>query len=156
MVKNLYLLRHGQAAHALHSSDFERSLTENGRDQIKRLGEHLKYVLKPDKIYCGTSRRTTETAEILMNTLGMDVQVTFDESIYEASLLTLLKVVTKTEETYSTCLLIGHNPGISYLFEYLISRFRVLSAGEIAHIKFENMTWSELAKGTGTEMPLHV
>lgn len=156
MVKNLYLLRHGHAETIRGTADFDRRLSETGHRQLSGLGTDLRSIgFNPDKIYCSPSKRTIQTTEIVLGALELELPVFYEEGIYEASLRSLLTIVMKTEDAITDCLLIGHNPGISYLFDYLIgSGFRSLAPGEIVAIEFEDLTWSELSKGTGMEKAL--
>ena len=152
MVKQLYLLRHAQAENLRGGSDFDRSLTGLGVEQVRNLVKHLKSTaFEPGKIYCSPSIRTVQTTDLLLDGLGLDVPVFYEEAIYEASLRSLLNVLMKTEEGFSRCLLVGHNPAISHLCEYLTGTgFHNLAPGEMALIELADLEWSELSKGTGT------
>lgn len=151
MVKNLYLLRHGQAAVNYGLNDFDRPLTALGNSQLRSLGNRLqKTGFSPNKIYCSPSNRTRQTCGILIKELNYSLPVEFVDGIYEASVKTLFDLVTSADDSYSSVLIIGHNPGISYLFDYLTNNDHTgMSPGEIMHVVFENLSWSEVSKGTG-------
>ncbi|MFH6984395.1 histidine phosphatase family protein [Marinoscillum sp. 108] len=151
MVKNLYLLRHGQAEYGFQGSDFDRSLTVNGVIQLRSLGQAMKLKsFYPDKVYCSTANRTQQTAEIFTEELDYTLPVHYMEEIYEASVRTLFELITKQDEADSVILIIGHNPGISYLYDYLTSaNFGDMTPGELVRIEFEDLAWSEISKGVG-------
>ena len=83
-VSTIYFIRHGQASFG--SKDYDR-LSGLGRDQALCLGEYLAGIgIAFDAAYCGSLRRQTETAEIVMRALKanptvppIDVVDDFDE-----------------------------------------------------------------------------
>lgn len=156
MTKNLYLLRHGEAGQSMNIKDFERTLTERGADELRSLGIEMKQKgFLPELVYCSTSVRTRQTAGIFLEQVGYNGPVTYLEEIYEAPVNTLFNIVTNTEAKFRVILLIGHNPGISYLLDYLSTNRRGnLAPGELVNIAFEDVRWSEVTKGLGTKIPV--
>lgn len=151
MVRKLYLLRHGRTEHGFQMPDVERALTRTGSDQVASLGKDMgKKGFCPDVIYCSTARRTRQTAGIFTGQLDCQCAVEYREEIYEASVRTLLELVAKTDDRHHTALLIGHNPGLSYLYEYLTGAGADdMLPGELVCIGFEVVPWAEVSKGTG-------
>ncbi len=158
MVRNLYLLRHGQAEHAMNTNDFDRSLTPKGASDIVALGSKLKADgFLPDIVFCSPSLRTRQTAEILLSALGSDIYVEYIDEIYEASVKTLFDTVVSADMNHHDVLLIGHNPAISYLNDYLTKENnRDLSPGQISKITFADQSWDEISKGTGNSVSLEL
>lgn len=84
-----FLVRHGEAEHnVLHVGSSqpeitERHLTENGKQQIGRVASMLKE-RGVDAIICSPLLRTRETAEILSDATG--VQVDIDDRLHETGL----------------------------------------------------------------------
>lgn len=73
----LYFMRHGEANPC--EDDFIRSLTHNGRKQVKALAERWKHEnIYFDKIIASPYRRTIETAEIIGDTLGCPLEIDDD------------------------------------------------------------------------------
>jgi len=153
MIKNLYLLRHGQAEHGFSLDDFDRSLTPAGISQLTSLAMALKrQSFYPDHVYCSPARRTQQTVEILTEQIDYTLPVDFLKDIYEASVRTLFEIVTGTDESFDNILIVGHNPGLSYLYDYLTSSsFGDMTPGELVKIEFENQKWFEVTKGSGTK-----
>lgn len=76
----LYIVRHGEAQgnvernfHGWYDSD----LTENGREQIKRLSAYFKDI-RIDAAYSSDLRRTKETAEVVAGERGLTVKTRAD------------------------------------------------------------------------------
>ncbi|MFT7031002.1 MAG: phosphohistidine phosphatase [Marinoscillum sp.] len=156
MVRNLYLLRHGHAEHATNIKDFDRSLTPKGASEVVALGSKLKAAgFLPDIVFCSPSLRTRQTAEILLSAIGSDIYVEFIDEIYEASVKTLFDTVVSADVNHYDVLLIGHNPAISYLNDYLTKENnRDLSPGQISKMTFVDQSWDEISKGTGNSATL--
>lgn len=152
MVKKLWLLRHGQAGHQAGQSDFDRDLTEMGKDTVMQLGKEMTArEFYPDLVVCGASRRTRQTATYFLKELPRHGKVVYLDQIYEASLATLLQVVNDTDKSINNLLMIGHNPGISYIFDYLTGQtLGNLRPGELVELTFADLEWSEISKGSGT------
>lgn len=70
----LYLMRHGEVNSC--EDDFTKSLTDNGRKQVKALANKWKHEnIYFDKIIASPYRRTIETAEIIGDTLGCSLEI---------------------------------------------------------------------------------
>lgn len=113
-VKRIYLIRHGKAEDydaVRHASDADRRLTPEGKDDLARIGKHLRRV--DDKIEVVLSsplRRARETAEILADALGVKVEI-FSELEPPMSANRLLTKVRRRIEVRMA--LVGHEPGLS-------------------------------------------
>lgn len=156
MVRNLFLLRHGQAAHDFNLKDFDRPLTGAGRNQLEAMFARLHDEgFYPDKVYCSPSRRTMETCSIFVEHVNYTIPVQYENDIYEASVEKLFKILTASNDQETSILMIGHNPGISYLYDYLSDnksrrpQFSGLAPGELVQLVFENLSWAEVSKGLG-------
>ncbi len=155
MRKELYLLRHGEAESGYGMRDVERPLTDRGINDITALALQLKKQdFYPDHIYCSTAKRTRQTCQILIEQLDYSLPVDFRQEIYEASVKTLFDLVCSTNPNHHTVLVIGHNPGLSYLFDYFTKRFGNLGPGDMLKIAFENQEWVAVSKGTGMKQSL--
>jgi len=64
----LYLIQHGEAKS--EREDPERSLTEKGEEEVKRISEAAKRLnLRPSKVYHSGKLRARQTAEMIANAL---------------------------------------------------------------------------------------
>jgi phosphohistidine phosphatase len=111
--RTLLVLRHAKSAHPERIADIDRPLTPRGRDDARAAGAWLRlHGYRPDLVLCSPARRARETCEALGLT---DSPTRYDRSLYEASEGDLLSAVTETDDAVGVLMLIGHNPGLSYL-----------------------------------------
>ncbi len=123
-MKTVYLLRHAKSEwDKPFKSDHERPLSKRGRKNAKALRELLKErIEKIDMAYISDSERTTETFDILVKNNSIVWNKKFTDKVYEANLNDLLDLIKNTENEYNSILIIGHNPGLESLANYLIMR----------------------------------
>ncbi len=154
MSKYLILIRHGEAAEReSDQTDFDRFLTGNGVQAVSNLGRHLSNKnTQPDIIITSPAVRAFGTAQLVAEQLNYDsARIHNNEEIYEASVRTLLQVVNQLKEEWNSVLLVGHNPSISYLAEYITeAEIGDMSPGSAAQISFELDKWPQISAGTGT------
>lgn len=118
----LLLLRHGKAESPQGIADIERPLSDEGRGDIRRIGQFLgANGLAPEFVVTSPARRAVESAETCMEAAGARVdRIVRDARIYEASLATLRDVVTDHREQAEHVMLVGHNPGLQALLDDLV------------------------------------
>ncbi|MBC8111162.1 MAG: histidine phosphatase family protein, partial [Verrucomicrobia bacterium] len=123
MTKNLYLVRHAKAEpQSTGLPDFDRQLNDIGMQEATKMGKLLSDLqIKPDLIVSSPASRTTTTAEILCDWLDYTASaIRFEMLIFEsASMEKLLGIINGFSEEKQHIILVGHNPLISYLAEYL-------------------------------------
>jgi phosphohistidine phosphatase len=148
-MKQLFLLRHGQAAFS-EGSDFQRSLTQKGIDDLKKMGKILSdRVLNVDIMYCSSAQRTIETSDLIKNYIGVKEEV-FTREIYEGDLFDLLTILENAPFLANSCLLVGHNPAISLLLAHLTQEsYFGLQPGMMAAVELEINQWSRIGEGSG-------
>ena len=120
----LLIMRHAKADRAGHAdADFDRTLTDRGERDAKKMGAWLKKKkIIPDMIVSSPAARAERTALIVSREIGFDpAGIVMDKKIYEASLADLLKVTAAYARAAGCLLLIGHNPGLEELLDYLSS-----------------------------------
>ncbi len=141
--KMLYLLRHAKSSWG-HSdlSDFDRPLNKRGRHDAPEMGRRLrKRGTLPEIIVCSPATRAFETAQLL--DLGIEPLV-FDETIYEASVGSLLTVIHSLDDRYGSAMLIGHNPAMTWLASELTGAdIDPLSTCAVATIRLTTGHWSQ-------------
>lgn len=125
-MKTLILLRHGKAVKESPSgNDYDRTLEERGKAEVSQMSHLLKEKkFIPEIIVASPAKRTSKTAEIVLKELGLNKsQLEFESSIYDASLQDLMHVIRALNNTYSTVMLVGHNPSITGLVGFLTPTF---------------------------------
>ncbi|TDO22753.1 SixA phosphatase family protein [Pedobacter duraquae] len=154
MAKQLIIVRHGKAENQHpDGSDFERNLTERGRNNSAEMAERMKIrALIPDYLLSSPAPRALQTCEIFAEVWNMDKQaITTDESIYEAPLKALLKAVNALPDSSVKAAMFGHNPGVAQLALTLTDAdiYDVPTAGVVV-INFNADAWAEISANTGT------
>lgn len=150
-MKVLYLLRHAKASETDASvTDFERPLTDVGRDEAERIGRWLvKSHARISLVVSSAAFRARETAEIVLRTASLDVQPFLDARIYEASLDTLVKVVNELPDDKGSVILVGHNPGMAELLSFLSRTPRQMPTCALAQILVNCSKWKEVERDSG-------
>lgn len=121
MPRRLTLLRHGHAQVSAAGGDVDRALDETGRAEVAATASAFAEFERPSKLLVSSARRTRETAEIVIHTLGLEhVQTEYLPELYLASAATLRRTLDLQPDDHTRILLIGHNPGLSdFVFEML-------------------------------------
>src|SRR5688500_2766855 len=105
-MKSLTLFRHAKAEpDSAGGRDFDRRLTDRGRDDSKRIGEEIRELgMDLELVLSSPAARAAETAELA----GLAPR--FDERIYDASAGGLLAIVQEGGGEVARLALVGHNP----------------------------------------------
>jgi phosphohistidine phosphatase len=148
-MRTLFLLRHAKSSWKDETlSDFERPLNSRGRKAAQTMSAFLKQEqIKPDLILSSLAVRARETIEIMMRSTRLEVNLRFDERIYEASAGRLLEVVTQIEDENRTVMMVGHNPGFEELLTALTGKIETMPTAALAKITFKTSSWNNAVKG---------
>lgn len=156
MPKHLFLMRHAEAAEKMpHSPDIERQLTTKGLNQAVQTGAQLlAFGIPIDGIVSSTAERARQTASLAADAMKFDSRkVIFDEEIYSASARTLFNFVTNLDDALSSVMIVGHNPTLTYLSEYLTQEvIGDMSPGSVVVMIFDVSTWKEVSQGNAKLM----
>lgn len=153
MKKKLILVRHAKTKPAENGQkDFDRELMAEGIKNASLIGKHFfKSSLELDRIISSPAERAANTAQLLAEQMRYELAaIEYDENIYEASVRNLLNIINNFNTDWQTTMLVGHNPAISYIAEYLTGDGvdNVVSSGVVI-IEFDNMEWNEISQGSG-------
>lgn len=114
-MKQIILIRHGDAPKSLSMMDFDRELSEIGNKQAVKSAEHLERY-KIGHVLCSPVPRTRQTLEIIQKNLNLeDNIIEFAPSIYENNYDTLARLVHIQDNNEDTMLIVGHNPSLLQL-----------------------------------------
>lgn len=143
-MKTLYLLRHAKSSWKDEGLlDIERPLNGRGRRAAQTVGEFLKKEKTiPDLVLSSSAVRARQTTEIVIATTKLNVDVRFDERIYEAGPQRLLEVVRQIEKTKETVLLVAHNPGLEEFLELLTGTVATMPTGTLSKISLKASNWA--------------
>ena len=151
-MKTLYILRHAKSSWDDHSlSDFERPLNSRGLKAALFMGSLMKERgFIPDVIVASPAMRAKQTAELVRDAAQFQPTIQFDSRIYEASVGTLVSVLSEIDNSLNSALIVGHNPGAEGLVYYLTSEITPMPTAALAAIELNIRTWNEIDGGCGT------
>lgn len=143
--KKVYLIRHAKSSWDDEGlDDFERPLGKRGKKDAPFMAQLLKRQnIMPDIIISSPAQRAKRTAETIADGIGYN-NILFLDDIYEASLQTLKKVLSKLDDGYGTVFLVGHNPSLNELAEYFTGFGENIPTCGIAEIEFACKKWSDI------------
>lgn len=121
-MKTLYLVRHAKSSWENRSvSDFDRTLNERGKRDAPFMGRVLKEKdIAVDLMLSSPAVRALTTANIFADEISFpENKIVKEKDIYEADRSELMDVLMKTDDSVNNVMLFGHNPGITYLSNYL-------------------------------------
>lgn len=142
----LYLLRHAKSSwRDLAIDDFDRPLNNRGLKDAPLMGQMLsKKNIIVDTVISSPAKRAIDTARIITNNLGYTKNIILDKNIYDASLSTLLSTIRNFDDNLKKIMLIGHNPGLTNLSNYLTKYFieNIPTCGVVA-LEFDK-SWKDI------------
>ena len=105
--------------------------------------------IRPDLVICSPAKRTRETIALVLEAAGIEIEIRYDERIYEASVASLVEIVTQIEDEKSEVMLVGHNPGFENLLERLTGENERMPTAAFACIALDSEKWDEAAAKGG-------
>lgn len=160
-MKTLFLLRHAKSSwDDAVLDDFDRPLSKRGRRAAKAMGEYLATLPSPPgQVICSSARRTRETLGHIQEILGNTLPARFEKGIYLADPATLLRRLRRLDDSLTSAMVVGHNPGLERLAVMLTGsdgdseQRRQLAlkfpTGSLAVIQAPVERWHDLEPGCG-------
>lgn len=158
--KRLILLRHAKSAwDDQETADFDRPLSSRGRKAAPAIGAYLARAgYLPDLVLCSSARRAVETLDQAMAGWEIKPTVRKQKSLYLAMPREMLKRLQSVDKEQRCVMLVGHNPGIADLANWLChegdatsraAMSRKFPTGAVAVIDFDVQDWREVDAETG-------
>lgn len=146
-MKTVALLRHAKSDwDAGAPSDFDRPLSRRGIVAARKMGEYMRRACGDfDRALVSPARRCRETFDEVNAAYGGSLTAHFEERIYLASAGDLLDLVQAQDDSFGRLLLIGHNPGLTYLALELIREDAAAVERERIAEKFPTAAYVQLA-----------
>ncbi len=149
MPRTLYLLRHAKSAwDDTELPDYDRPLNKRGLRDAPMMGEVFKVQgVQPELVYCSPSKRTALTANIILPMLGVDQKrVEYVDELYETGLKSLLHILAETSNDIERAMIIGHNPGLTNLINFLCKAAQMenLQTCALYGLALKIETWDEI------------
>ncbi len=152
-MRALTLIRHAKSSWKdSRLSDFERPLNARGLDNAPLMGASLKQQgVRFDLMVSSPARRAQDTAHLIATAVDYAPdRVQWESTIYDATLERLMAVIHGLPDHAREVALIGHNPGITALCNYLSSAaIDNLPTCATARIEFEQDSWEAVWRDTG-------
>ena len=143
----LHFLRHADAGdpEAWTGPDAARPLSDKGRKQAKRLGDHLAAIgFDADAFITSPKIRAAQTAEIAAESLGAKVSI--DERLAGGLEVDVLDAVLRDAGDPGRVVIVGHDPDFSELLSELVGTQLEMKKGAFARVEIER----PLRTGAGT------
>ena len=152
-LRSLTLIRHAKSSwdHP-ELQDFDRPLNRRGLQNAPMMGQRLAALsYRADTIISSPARRAIMTAENIAAEIGFDPDnIVQNPLVYGASLGALTGVVRKISSRFRHAVLVGHNPGITQLCNFLgDSRIDSLPTCGIARMEFDARNWEDVPPEKG-------
>ena len=143
----LHFLRHADAGDpaAWTGPDAARPLSEKGRKQSKRLGEHLAAIgFEADAFITSPKIRAAQTAEIVAEPLRTTVSI--DDRLAGGLDIDALDAVLADAGDPGRVVIVGHDPDFSELLSELVGAHLEMKKGAFARVEIDR----PLRAGAGT------
>jgi phosphohistidine phosphatase len=154
--KQLYIFRHAKSSwDSGASDDFSRPLNKRGEKDVPRMGKWMRREgLVPEHVISSPAMRARQTAVDLCQAMGSDTNaIHFEQNLYLADVDTLVEVIATAPEEANSIMLVGHNPGLEELVEYLVPETVELFHGKLLPTAtlciIELNSWQTVSRGCG-------
>ncbi len=147
-MKNLVILRHGKAElHRFGLEDFDRALAERGKRNATQMGEFISELWgTPDLILASSAKRTVETARLAAKGMNYPMEeIQTNRQLYLTSAYRILEILTVLDDEITSCVLVGHNPGLTELVNLLGVRLDNLPTGSSVCFSFKTRSWTDIS-----------
>jgi phosphohistidine phosphatase len=150
-MKTLCILRHAKSSwNDPDLSDHERPLNDRGKKAAPFMGRLIAdRDITPDVIVSSPAVRAKTTAELVKESAHLTSRLKIDDRIYEASPLSLQKVVSEIEDDAGSAMIVGHNPGIEGFIRYLTGRQEPMPTAALAVIRLNIDRWADVSANSG-------
>jgi phosphohistidine phosphatase len=152
-MKTLILVRHAKSSWKDHDlKDFDRPLNERGKRDAPFMGALIKEKgILPDVLISSPAKRAITTAGLFAKKLSIAKnEIIENEKIYEASAGELIDIINAIDDTKSSAMIFGHNPGLTMVANYLSDKRidNIPTCGMVV-ITFEENSWKSIQIGSG-------
>lgn len=155
-MRKLYIMRHGKSSWDNHNlEDFDRPLNKRGRKDAHIMAEFFqKEEISFDHIFSSPAIRAITTANIVAESLHFPIKnISSDRRLYQAGVEALLEVIGEIDADYKSILLIGHDPGLSWLSCYLGNEEHInLPTCGVYAVSFKTNTWQSLTNAESKKL----
>jgi phosphohistidine phosphatase len=147
-------MRHAKpAAKQAGMSDHDRLLDARGERDARLAGSFiLGEQTVPELILSSTAARARATAEAVSQACGDDNTPLLLPELYLADLVICLDQIRALPDDCSTVMVVGHNPGLEELIEYLTGERCPLGTAALAGLRLPVEHWIDLGRMGSCEL----
>jgi phosphohistidine phosphatase len=144
-MKQLLLLRHAKSSWQDDSlSDHQRPLNDRGERDAPRIGRLIcEQGLIPDLIISSSATRAQQTARAVATECDGEELLQVTDELYHAAPQTYLSILVGLADNSERVLMVGHNPGIESLVEWLSGEPTTMTTAALAHLQLSIESWSQ-------------
>ncbi len=155
--KTLHIIRHAKSELEQECGDYDRGLNKRGFRDAALIGEYLathNYTI--EHVYCSSARRARLTCDALNRHIEVPAQkINYVDALYLASLNTLVSVIENIDNHDDQVAIIGHNPGLTELCNYLTGNYlQNLPTCAVYSVRFCVDDWQAIAQESGNMISL--
>lgn len=147
-MKSIIFIRHAKSSWDNENlNDFDRPLNKRGKTDAPKVGtELMSKVNHIDHIYSSSSKRTSQTTELLFNNT---FPVSFHDGLYHPSEKNVLNFIHRIEDKNNTIAIIIHNPTITDICNNMQSdvQFTNIPTCGAVCIQFDVENWQDVEHG---------
>jgi len=152
-MKRVTLVRHAKTISHGYDQDFDRTLTDRGENDAKRISHVMALAgIVPDLIIASPAVRTTQTTRIYAKEFGYPTgNVRYEKKLYSGmQTSTFLLMLQELEDHHLTVMVVGHNPTIYYYLDLLLPEFSLdVPTCSTVVIEFDIDRWDDLEEHAG-------
>lgn len=147
--KTLYLVRHAKSSWKDNTlPDRQRPLNKRGHRNAAEMAQRVAdRKIRPDLLVSSPATRAQSTAQYFAREMDypeFDIQI--DERLYFCGVKGGLNTLKSLNEEIDSVMLVGHNPDISELVNYLThSELEPFTTCTVAKIKLKLSSWRDIA-----------
>lgn len=157
-VKRLLVLRHAKSDWGTSSrDDWDRPLSERGRDDAPRVGEMLRArSLVPDLIVTSDAVRARTTAQAVAASAGYPNEIVHEPALYLAAPDAIVAVLNRLPDDHAgNVMIVGHNPGLEDLIEHLTGEHHGMPTAALALLELPITRWRDLDLAIGATVGVY-
>ena len=118
-MKKLIIVRQCKSSWSdMSLSDFDRPLNNRGMNDGNLMsGKLLENLSSVDLLLSSSSNRTILTSKFFIDKININ-KIKYEDELYHADYKTIINKLKKVDNIINKLMVIGHNPGLTYLVNY--------------------------------------
>ena len=152
-MKTIYLVRHAKSSRKYPAlEDFERPLNKRGRESLIIMGKMLNNInVSPGIVISSPASRAAMTARGISSMIDYPLdKIEYKEAVYLSDEHTLIDVIENIKSSVKSAMLVGHNPGLTDLANYLSDqKIQNIPTCGVFCMDFNIRSWRDISASSG-------